>query len=75
MLNLKNLTNWAVLVALVIVMAAVGSVLIQMLEDSAWLKASEGNAALGALAIIAGLAVLNVGVLVGIGICTTRARR
>jgi hypothetical protein len=66
MFNIKNLTNWALLL---------GSLLIQKLEDSPWLKATENNAALGALAIIAGLAVLNVGVMVGIGICTTKARR
>jgi hypothetical protein len=74
MINIKTLTPWAVLAAIVVVLAAVGSVLIQKLEDSAWLKATETNAALGALAIILGLAVLNVGILVGIGVCSTRAR-
>jgi hypothetical protein len=71
----RTLGNWVVLTVLVIAVTGAVFVGINSLENTDWMKASQAHAALGVLCIIAALAVLNVGIMIGIGFCATRMRR
>jgi hypothetical protein len=70
--SLKTWVDWAVLALCTV--TALGAVFcgINALEATAWARTSQPHAALAVLAIIAALAVVNVGFLIGAAVCKTR---
>ncbi len=70
--SIKTWGDWAVLALCVI--AALGAVFfgINALEATAWAKTSQPHAAIAVLVIIAALAVVNCGFLLGAAVCKAR---
>ena len=73
--SLKTWIDWAVLALCMV--AALGAVFfgINALEATVWARTSQSHAALAVFAIIAALAVVNCGFLVGAAVCKVRRDR
>jgi hypothetical protein len=70
--SIKTWIDWAILALCMV--AALGAVFfgVNALESTAWARASQTHAAMAVLAIIAALAVVNCGCLIGAAVCKAR---
>ena len=71
----KTSLDWIVLAAAVTAVMMLLFVGINALEETAWMRFSSDNSTLGVLVIIAVMAVVNCGVLLGIALCCARSRQ
>ncbi len=70
----KTSLDWIVLAAGVTAAMVLLFVGINALEETEWMRFSSDNSTLGVLVIIAVMAVVNCGVLLGIAYCCARSR-